>query len=196
MRGVRGVALAAILAAGAGTASAAPPTTPPTTPPAPTPAVARLQGDFLLAGRVTAAANIRGEHVGQKVSRTWTFAPKCPTGACRSIGLVRRRAGGSDTLLLTRRSPGLYGGSGTFYVPLRCGSRTYSRGASVPFTITVRVSGAALAGGDALATRIDATYTNRSRSNLTPCVMLPAHDAATYHGRVVSPMSPIGGAGT
>src|SRR5436305_9453069 len=147
------------------------------TPPAPTPAAARLDGQFLLAGRVTVAAGVRGEHVGQRVRRTWTFTPGCPAGVCPTIVLVRARTAGSDSLVLSRRRPGYYVGTGSFYAPLRCGRRVYRRGAAVPFTITVRVTAAALAGTVVLATRIHATYTNRSRRNLTPCVGALGHDA-------------------
>jgi hypothetical protein len=35
-----------------------------------------------------------------------------------------------------------------------------------------------------VAGRINATYTNRARQNLTRCVEPPSHDAATYHGHL------------
>src|SRR6059058_5652854 len=73
--------------------------TPAISPPAPAPATARLEGQFLLAGRVTVAKNIRDERVGQTITRTWTFTPGCPTGVCQTLGVVRRRAGGSDRLV-------------------------------------------------------------------------------------------------
>jgi hypothetical protein len=180
---VAGVLIALGAAAGAAEAQVTPPD----------PATARLVGQFLLTGRVTVARGVRGEHVGQKVSRTWTFAPACTTGACRVIGLVRARSAGSDRLLLRRRSPGYYVGSGTFYAPLRCGRRVYQRGAAVPFTIAVRITGAVLAGSLNVASTINATYTNRSRRNLTPCVAVLGRDAASYHGHVVAS---TGGAGT
>ena len=165
------------------------------TPPAPTPAAARLEGQFLLAGRITVAKNVRGEHVGQNVTRTWTFTPGCPVGVCTTIGLSRRRSGGTDNLTLSLRSPGYYVGNGRFFAPLRCGGRTIRKGASVPFSITVRVTVATLAGSDVVATRINAAYTNRSRGNLTNCVAFLGHDAATYHGHVVPQGSPTGGVG-
>jgi hypothetical protein len=165
------------------------------TPPAPTPASARLEGQFLLSGRITVATNVRGEHAGQSVTRTWTFTPGCPAGVCTTIGLSRRRSGGTDNLALRLRSPGYYVGNGRFFAPLRCGGRTIRQGASVPFSITVRVTAATLAGSDVVATRINATYTNRSRSNLTDCVAFLGHDAATYQGQVVPQGSPTGGVG-
>jgi hypothetical protein len=162
-------------------------------PPPPTPANARLQGQFALSGRVTVAKNVRGERVGQTVSRTWTFTPSCATGVCSTIVLVRSRAAGSDQLVLRLRAPGYYVGSGGFFAPLSCGQHTWRRGSMVPFTITVRVTTAALAGSDVVATRISATYTNRSRSNRTSCVAVLGHDAAVYTGQVVPS---TGGTGT
>jgi hypothetical protein len=186
VRFVRPIALGAALALTASVAHAV-------TPPTPTPATARLVGQFLLTGRVTVARGVRGEHRGQKVVRTWTFTPGCTSGPCGTLGLVRSRASGSDRLVLRRRAPGYYVGNGTFYAPLRCGRRTYPRGSAVPFTITVRITHAVLAGSAVVASAINATYTNRSRRNLTPCVAILGHDAAAYSGHVVVP---TGGAGT
>jgi hypothetical protein len=156
---------------------------------APTPD-ARLQGQFLLAGRVAVAAHVPGEHVGQVVSRTWSFTPGCPAGPCATVTLVRTRASGVDTVTLYRRGPGYYAGSGSFFAPLRCAGRTYPNGAAVPFTITVRVTRTLPAPWPLLASRVSATYVNRSRQNLTPCVAVLGHDAATYHGYVLTAQPP------
>jgi hypothetical protein len=147
---------------------------------------ARLAGNFDLAGRVTTAVRIKGERKGQKVSRTWSFLPGCPVGACRTVGLLRKRSGGSDKLTLTRKRPGYYTGTGSFYVPLKCGGKLYRRGELAPFKIAVTVT-AALRDptGTIVATRVNATYTNASRRNLTKCVAFPGHDAASYHGHVI-----------
>jgi hypothetical protein len=149
------------------------------------PAAARLQGQFRMAGRVTRASNVHGVHVGDKVTRTWTFTPGCPTGACGTVVLVRNRGRGTDRVTLHRKRPGYYTGHSSFYAPLRCGGRVYKRGELVPFTITVRVRAAAVSGGIVVATRISGSYTNRSRTNRTPCVLLPGHDAATYRGQLI-----------
>ncbi len=154
-------------------------------PPAPAPGSARLQGPFLLAGRVSVAQQVRGERRGQKVTRTWTFFPGCPAGACGTVVLIRTRARGKDRVVLHRRAPGYYTGAGTFYAPLRCGSRTYARGERVPFNVTVRVTAAVVFKGVVFATQLRASYTNRSRTNLTPCFAVLGHDAATYTGRLV-----------
>jgi hypothetical protein len=143
---------------------------------------ARLQGQFLLVGRVTAATRVGGERRGQGLLRTWTFLPGCPAGPCSVVGLVRERTAGTDKLLLTRRGAGSYTGQGIFYVPLRCGRRTYPRGEAVPFTVTVQVTATTVVGGVLLASHVNATYLNRSRQNLTPCLTLPGHDAASYLG--------------
>jgi hypothetical protein len=151
-------------------------------------AAARLTGKFQLAGRITVATRVRGERAGQTFMRTWKFTPHCSTGACGRVTLVRRRAGGSDTLTLRRRSPAYYTGASSFYVPLRCGSTTYRHGELASFSITVRIDGAArdLASGNVLATHVTATYNNSSRRNLTPCVDFPGRDAARYHGHAVA----------
>ncbi len=144
---------------------------------------ARLVGPFELAGHITVARQVPGERAGQNFFRTWTFFSRCRVGACDSVGLVRSRARGSDTLRLVRRSPGSYTGAGRFFAPLRCGRRTYARGQSVPFTITVRVTAATtLSSGEVLATDVSASYVNRRRTNLTRCFAVLGHDSATYAG--------------
>lgn len=148
------------------------------------PAGPRLDGKFLMAGRVSVATRIPGERAGQTLLRTWTFIAPCPVGTCTRAILVRTRGSGHDTLTLRRRKPGSYTGSGRFYAPLRCGARTYPRGEMVPFTIAVRVT-ASSAGASVTATRINATYSNRSRTNLTPCFSELGHDAADYHGHLL-----------
>lgn len=150
------------------------------------PGGARLTGQFLLAGHVTGAMGVAGVHAGQNVLRTWTFTPGCAAGACDTVKLVRLRTGGSDTILLRRLAPAYYGGAGSFYVPLRCGRRNYARGQLVPFRIRVRVSGAVLSAGAVYATRLEASYTNPSRTNLTRCVTAAAHVTATYQGHLVT----------
>ncbi len=143
---------------------------------------ARLQGSYALTGRITTARNVRGEHSGQTVLRTWTFTPLCPTGSCQQIGLTRQRAGGSDYVVLNLTAADQYSGTGLFYAPLRCGGRTVRRGESVPFSVTVEITDATSEAGGPVATAIDSTYTNRTRHNRTRCVAPPSHDAATYSG--------------
>ncbi len=152
----------------------------------PTIGAARLVGTFQLAGRITTAVRVKGERKGQSVVRNWSFLPACAVGSCRTVGLLRKRSGGTDQVKLTRKRPGYYVGDGTFYAPLGCGGKTYRRGEAVPFTVTVTITTALRDPTGALvATRVNATYTNTSRRNLTRCVDLPGHDAATYHGHVL-----------
>ena len=74
--------------------------------------VARLQGQFTASGTVTQSVGVPGELRGEHVTRTWTFVPTCPTGACATVRLTRQRgASAHDTLLLHRQRPGYYAGT-------------------------------------------------------------------------------------
>jgi hypothetical protein len=147
---------------------------------------ARLSGTFVLAGRITTAVRVPGERPGQTVLRNWTFTPQCANGVCAQIGLARQRGPNTDNLLLDHTGPATYSGSGSFFAALKCGTRTYTLGARVPFTVTVTITAAVRSSIGVLATRVSATYTNRRRINRTPCVGVLGHDAATYHGHVAS----------
>jgi hypothetical protein len=177
------VSIAAVLAlSGASAAGAAAQATP--SPPV---GGARLQGSFLLAGHVTLARHIRGEHTGENVTRRWQFTPLCPSGPCQTVVLVRHRHAGIDTVTLLRRSPGNYSGKGSFTAPLSCDGTTYPAGERIPFTITVRIDAATIQNGTVVASRISATYFNSVRINRTPCVAVLGRDAASYHGHLVLP---------
>lgn len=152
----------------------------------PTLGAARLAGNFQLAGQITTAVRVPGERKGQTITRTWSFVPTCQIGACPTVGLLRRRSNGADRLILTRKRPGYYVGNGSFYAPLRCGRTMIRRGLLVPFTVSVTVTMALRdPNGTLVATRVNATYTNNARRNLTTCVAVPGHDAASYHGHVL-----------
>jgi hypothetical protein len=172
--------LVVALAAGA-TGAIGAPTAAAQSPPV---AAARLQGTFVLAGRITSAVAVAGERRGQTFTRSWTFTPQCPVGPCTSVLLTRPRAGGTDLVLLSEQSSGHYTGSGQFYAPLRCRGRTNPRGELVPFHISVVITAAMTAGADVVAGRVNATYINWGRQNLTRCVQPPSHDAASYHGHL------------
>ncbi|HET6866229.1 MAG TPA: hypothetical protein VFH80_09905 [Solirubrobacteraceae bacterium] len=139
---------------------------------------ALLKGTFQMSGHVTVANNVRGERVGQVVTRTWTFTPQCAAAPCAAVQLVRGRANGTDTLTLDQTPTGSYAGSGVFYAPLRCSGRIYPRGQEIPFRITVRIT----ATNGTTASTISATYVNRKRTNLTPCIGVLGHDSARYVG--------------
>jgi hypothetical protein len=146
---------------------------------------ANLAGTFQMTGRITVAKNVRGEHRGQIINRVWTFTAHCSTGQCQTVALVRTRGSGTDRLVLHLHSPAHYTGKGSFYAPLRCGNRIYHRGERVPFQIAVTITRAGIQGLEVVATAITATYTNRKRINLTPCVGTAGtlgHDAAAYTG--------------
>jgi hypothetical protein len=170
-----GAALASGWSTGAGLAAAQPAPSAPIT-------AARLQGTFSVAGRVTVAVNVRGERPGQTVQRNWTFTSACPVGQCPTVDLSRGRASGADVLVLRRLTPGRYAGTASFYAPLRCAGKVYPRGQKVPFTITVEIARTAQVNAVTVAAAIIATYQNRKRINLTPCVAVLGHDAARYHG--------------
>jgi hypothetical protein len=156
--------------------------------PGPT-AGAHLAGTFLMTGTVTVADNVKGERRGDTVHRTWVFTPACATGSCGMVTLLRDRAKGHDRLVLHRRAPGYYVGFSNFYRPVRCGAGIYRPGERVPFRITVRITQALISGGQAVASRVTASYRNQVRYNLTPCVAYLGHDAASYHGHVVLPVT-------
>jgi hypothetical protein len=148
----------------------------------PLPAQARLGGVWSMLGEVTTAVGVPGEYRGESVTRAWTFTPLCPTGQCPTVALQRNRSGGIDSLVLARRSPGYYTGTGSFYAPVRCHRVSYRKGQLVPFTITVRITGAVATTAAVDATRITATYRNRKRIGLTRCVSPPSYDSARYEG--------------
>ncbi len=153
---------------------------------------ARLQGRFELRGRVTVAHAMIGEHVGEIVTRSWTFVPQCAAGPCGQVLLLRQRAQGSDKTMLSERAPGHYAGAGAFFAPLHCGTRAYAHGELVPFTITARVTDEAASAGAVVATALSASYTNRTRTNLTRCVDVHRDDAAVYTGALVATSANFG----
>ncbi len=170
------VVVVAVPAAAAGAAAAQP-----------APIQSRVAGTFQLTGRVTAAHDVRGEQVGEVVLRTWTFTPLCVTGPCAQVRLFRGRANAGDTLILTQGTPGHYSGTGLFFAPLKCAGTVYGPGEEVPFTINVQVTATTTApDGTVLAQQISATYVNKSRLNLTRCVIVLGHDSARYTGTDVT----------
>jgi|GEM_PF-3358582 len=160
------------------------PPAPASSPPAPA-IDARLQGTFVMAGTVTQANHVLGEHRGQRVQRRWTFSATCSEGPCAEVDLARGLGGGRlQSIVLRRLGPGVYRGSGSFFVPLRCGETVYPHGGVVPYTVGVRIIAATPSSLGSLATTITATYTNRQRRNLTPCPGGIGSDAARYSGRL------------
>lgn len=153
---------------------------------------ARIQGTFAIVGTVTTAVRVRGEHAGQVVRRLWVITPlgcRNHASSCPRLRLVRHRSGGRRlAIVLHRHRNGAYRGRGTFYVPLRCGKHLFGHGAKVPYLITLRATNSVQFGPIRLATRISASYYNRSRRDLTRCPLGPSHDAAVYKGLLVGPV--------
>jgi hypothetical protein len=160
-------------------------------PPAPVPHI-RLAGAFAMTGRITAARGVAGEHVGETVTRTWTFLASCPIGQCLTEGLVRSRAVGSDQTRLRRKLPvfSRWTGEGSFFIPLMCGSQVYRRGERVFFRITVQITGVVLVDGLRVASTVKASYRSYRRTNRTRCVFPLGSDAAVYTGTLVMPAPP------
>ena len=136
-----------------------------------------------------AAVRVRGEHLGQIVSRHWTFAGRsCVKSVCHQLTLHRQRSADRyDNLVLTRVGTGRYSGRSQFYAGLRCRGHTYPRGERVPYRITVRVTQTVTIQGLEFARRLTATYTNLRRIDRTRCPIGPSHDAARYTG-IASPL--------
>jgi hypothetical protein len=171
-----GTVVAAVLGASPGVAGAQP-----------SQVQSRLAGTFQMTGRVTAARDVRGEHVGETVQRTWTFTPLCATGPCSQVRLFRGRANATDTLILNETSAGHYSGTGRFFAPLKCAGTVYSEGEEIPFGIKLTVTATTTAAdGTVLAQQINATYVNKTRLNLTRCVIVLGHDSARYTGTDVT----------
>jgi hypothetical protein len=146
----------------------------------------QLQGTFQMTGTLTVAQNVRGEHTGEVVQRAWTFTPLCATGPCATVRLARQRAARINALLLHAIAPDTYAGTGRFYAPLGCSGRIYRPGQAVPYTITVHVTAVTQSAAGPVASGLSATYVNRSRINLTPCIGVLGHDSASYTGQLAT----------
>ncbi len=155
-----------------------------------------LAGAFQMTGRITAARRVPTEHVGDVLSRRWTFASQGCTGSvCTIVQLQREREGGViEAVTLRRIAAGRYAGRGAFRVPLLCRKRLYPRGSYVPFRISVEITGVQAIAGAPYATAISARYRNRLRSDATPCPLGPVHDAASFSGTLVSALPAVAAA--
>jgi hypothetical protein len=150
----------------------------------PVPVHTRLAGQFAMTGHITAARGVPGEHVGEAVTRTWSFVAPCPAGQCSSEQLMRMRATGVDVVIL-RRDHGMFGhwiGRGSFLAPLKCAGRVDPTGERVFFTVAVRITAVQIVAGAPLASAIFARYSSYKRTNRTRCVSALGRDAAVYTG--------------
>jgi hypothetical protein len=140
-------------------------------------------------GRVTRADGLPGEQQGQRVVRSWSFVSLCSAGPCGRVSLSRERSLHQvDTLVLRRAAARVYVGQGRFFVPLRCGARTYPRGGVAFETIRVTITGARSVQGTPFATAVSAAYSNPRRVNRTPCRGALGLDAGTYSGSLATPL--------
>jgi hypothetical protein len=147
-----------------------------------------LKGTFAMRGRLTRVVHVFGEHVGQRVRRSWTFVPQCQTASCPTVLLKRERSGQHiiDTITLSRTPSGVYVGHGRFFIPLRCAGQLVVNGGVAAEKITVRIVRTTTVGTTTFASAIKATYRNPWRKNLTRCPGGIGHDAARYSGQLVS----------
>ena len=149
---------------------------------------ARLAGTFLMHGRITVAVGVRGEQPGETITRTWAFAPQaCEAVVCQTVVLNRQRSASThSTVTLQLGANGIYSGQGTFDAPLRCLGRTYPRGETAFYTVSVRITGAYVVNGIPYAATIIASYFNGRRTDHTRCPLGVSQDAASYTG-VIEP---------
>lgn len=161
------------------------------------PVHARLDGTFVMRGTITYAHNVYGEHTGQHVQRNWVFTSTCPRGACRKVRLARRRSQRrfTDVVWLHRAKPGIYSGTGQFWVALKCAGRVISHGGLAHEKIVVRIRTARVVGTTPFATAVAATYSNPRRVNRTRCPGGIGRDGASYAGTRSSalPGPPVAG---
>ncbi|MGO9974243.1 MAG: PKD domain-containing protein [Solirubrobacteraceae bacterium] len=149
---------------------------------------AHVLGSFSMAAFVTVAVNVRGEHAGERLMRTWTIVPRgCRRSACEWLDVDRELSAGRHLrITLKRVGIGRYSGRGAFYVALACLGRIYPRGSRVPYRVTLTVRSATMVNTLRFARRITARYVNPERSDATPCPLGPSHDAAVYSGSALS----------
>jgi hypothetical protein len=154
---------------------------------------ARVVGSFAMLARVTVATNVRGEHVGQQLRRTWRIVPAgCNRSVCRVLSLDRERSAGiHDHISLHRLRRGYYTGSGTLYAGLRCRGRIYPHGNEIPYKLTLTVTRVVVVQRTPFAQRIAATYVNPGRLDRTPCPLGLSRDAARYTGATKAPSPPV-----
>lgn len=156
----------------------------------------RLDGEFRMKGTITSAVRVKGEHEGDKVTRTWLFASKCDQGPCDEVILHRHRGKKRvDRVVLDRKEAGRYVGKNKFHFPIRCAGRVHEHGGEARVRIEVTVTEA---NADGLATAVKAKYDNPRRVNHTQCGDDEdlGHDSARYTGTLRDSGAADGGGGT
>jgi PKD repeat protein len=152
-----------------------------------------IVGSFQLSGVITKVVNVKGERRGQRIKRTWSFQPAACSSSlvCEQIVVTRARAGGRrDTATLTRAAPGIYKGTGSYPIAVRCGRKRLPSGGTGSFSLRVHIRAVQLIQNVPFATAIDATYRSIARVNQTKCPGFLGQDAASYQGPVAALPSP------
>jgi hypothetical protein len=123
----------------------------------------RLQGSWTMSGSATSIQN--GEIFGVETgpvegTRTWRFTPKCARGACDVVLSRELSGGGTQEVVLDRRSGNRYiAALDLTQVALTCDDPPVEveEGWLGTATFTVQVTRSAVVGGKRLATRIKAS---------------------------------------
>lgn len=140
----------------------------------------RLEGRWKVSLRFVVAVGLRDRAVGQRVSETWFFRPRCRQGACT---VELRRAGRS---LLLRRSAIGYHGARSFRGAFVCNGQTDATGTTYTETWTVRVrtSAAGPRGRRALMIAGVGETTGVSASSL-PCAGVKSRERVQLRGALI-----------
>jgi hypothetical protein len=138
----------------------------------------RLESSWSVALVFRAADGVADREVGQRVTETWAFRPRCARGAC---AVQLRRAG--RTLLL-RRSGATYSGKGSYRGALFCGGMTYPQGTAYVESWTVRITRTAQGprGRRAVAIAGTGSTVGRSADDL-PCDVVVSRERVELTGK-------------
>lgn len=119
-----------------------------TTPSAPPLTDARVEGRFLIDGKVT-KTTFTNYHMGDPYTTTWYFTPVCDTGPCNV-----KTGGDGDTEAVLKRRGLRYSGKVTVPHGAQCGSARFAETETIDF----RVTAAQFHQGVWLATKIQGTF--------------------------------------
>jgi hypothetical protein len=140
-------------------------------------AAPRLEGPWSVVLVFKVADGLHDREVGQRVTETWRFRPRCSRGACA----VELRRHGRSVLL--RRSGRVYSGTRTYRGPFFCGGLTYPRATTYVENWTVRVTrgGPGANGRRALAIAGTGGTVGQSAENL-PCAPVVSRERVELTG--------------
>lgn len=120
----------------------------------------RLDGSFSVKIMVVAGSNLTDRKVGDVLPRSWSFTPKCASGACNVTLFRQSPLGGAIRVPLTFDGTA-YTGTETFVGTYTCGGRTYAGGEQGPIHWRVTVTKSRMIRGQLRATAISGTATER-----------------------------------